>query len=62
VLDAFTDSDLRLGGTDVKGYILGGSYGLARHTNLTVRILSGDALSGPPLSIDSLQVDLSTRF
>lgn len=62
VPDAFSDSDLRLGGTNVKGYILGGSIGLARNTSLTVRYFSGDSLSGPPLSIDTAQIDLSTRF
>ncbi|KPF49529.1 hypothetical protein D621_14820 [beta proteobacterium AAP51] len=62
VLDAFTDSDLRGGGTDVKGFTLGGSYGLGRNSSLTLRWLSGDALSGAPLSLDSVQVDLLVRF
>ena len=62
VLDAFTDSDLRGGGTDAKGYTLGGSYGLGRHSSLTLRWLGADALSGAPLSLDTLQVDLLMRF
>jgi polyhydroxyalkanoate synthesis regulator phasin len=62
VLDAFTDSDLRLGGTDVKGYIVGGSYALARNTAASLRWFSGDAISGAPLSIDTLQLDLNVRF
>ena len=40
VLDAFTDSDFHLGGTDAKGWLLGGDYGLARNTWLTMRYLS----------------------
>ena len=32
VLDAFTDSDFRLGGTDAKGYVIGASYGLGKNT------------------------------
>lgn len=62
VPDAFTDSDLRGGGTDVKGYSLGASYGVGKNTAATLRWLSGDAVSGAPLSLDSLRVDLSTRF
>ena len=62
VLDAFTDSDLRGGGTDVKGYSLGASYGLGKNTAATLRWLSGDAISGAPLSLDTLHLDLLLRF
>jgi hypothetical protein len=62
VLDAFTDSDLRLGGTDAKGFTLGGSYGLGKNSAFTLRWLSADSISGPPLSVDVLHVDLSMRF
>lgn len=62
MLDAFTDGDFRLGGTDAKGYILGGSYGFGKNTAASVRFFSGDSISGSPLSIDTLQVDLSVRF
>lgn len=62
VLDAFTDSDFRLGGTDAKGLSVGGSYGLGRNTALSLRYFSGDSISGPPLSIDVLQADVSVRF
>ncbi len=62
VLDAFTDSDFRLGGTDAKGYTVGGSYGLGRDTAATLRLMSADSISGAPLSIDVLQLDLAVRF
>jgi|CXWL01.1.fsa_nt_gi hypothetical protein len=62
VLDALTDSDFHLGGTNAKGFILGGSYGLDKKTNLSVRWISTDQIDGPPLSIDTLQVDLGMRF
>jgi hypothetical protein len=62
VLDAFTDSDFHLGGTDAKGYFLGGSYGLDKHTWLTLRWLSADSISGPPLGIDVFQFDLNAKF
>jgi len=62
LLDAFTDSDFRLGGTNSKGYILSGSYGLAKNTAASLRYFSGDAVSGAPFSVDVLQVDLNVRF
>lgn len=62
MLDAFTDSDFRLGGTDAKGYILGGSYGLGKNTAASLRFFSGDSIAGAPLSIDVLQFDLNVRF
>ncbi|MEY8688741.1 MAG: putative porin [Leptothrix sp. (in: b-proteobacteria)] len=62
VLDAYTDSDFHLGGTDAKGFILGGSYGVGRNAALTARILSAKAIDGPPLDINVMQLDLSVRF
>ena len=62
VIDAFTDSNFHLGGTDAQGYFLGGHFGLARDTWVRLRWLSSDEIDGPPLGIDSLQVDLNSRF
>lgn len=62
VLDALTDSDFNLGGTNAKGYIIRTSYGLDKETSLDLRWISTDQISGPPLSIDILQVDLNVRF
>ena len=62
VPDAFTDGDFRLGGTDAKGYFLGGSMGLGKNTSLGMRWLSSDAISGPPLAVDVVQVDLNVRY
>jgi hypothetical protein len=62
VLDAFTDSDFHLGGTDAEGWILGGKYGLYENTWLNVRYMSSDEIDGPPLGIDTLQVDLNAKF
>lgn len=68
VLDAFTDSDFGLGGTNNKGYILGLTYGLERNTTLGVRWLSADSIDSPTFfpgdkfSVDTLQVDLNVRF
>jgi hypothetical protein len=62
VLDAFTDSDFHLGGTDAEGWIAGGSYGLAENVWLSFRYLTSDAIEGPPLGIDTIQLDLNARF
>ena len=62
VLDAFTDSDFRLGGTNSKGWVIGGNYGLAKNIWFTGRWLSADVITGPPFGIDILQLDINTRF
>lgn len=68
VLDAFTDSDFGLGGTNNKGYVLGFSYGLERNAWLNFRWLSSDVIDSPTLvsgdrfSVNSLQVNLNVRF
>lgn len=62
VVDAFTDSDFALGGTDAKGYIIGGLAGLAKNTWVRLRWLSSNAIDGPPRAVDVLQLDLNARF
>ena len=62
VLDAFTDSDFHLGGTNAKGFMVGGAYGLYRNTWLSARWMSSDEISGLPLSIDVFQLDLNAKF
>lgn len=62
VLDAFTDSDFRLGGTDVKGYILGFDYAVTPRVLARMRYLSGSEIDGLPLGIDVLQLDLNSTF
>ncbi len=62
LVDAFTDSDFHLGGTNAKGWTLAGNLGLAHNTWLSAKWLSADAISGPHFSVDVLQVDLNVRF
>lgn len=61
-IDAFTDSDFHLGGTNTKGWILGGDFALYKNVWLTARWMTADEISGPPLAIDVLQVDLNAKF
>jgi hypothetical protein len=62
VLDAYSDSDFHLGGTNAKGWVVGGNYGLMKNVWATGRWLSTDVISGPKYGNDVLQLDLNTRF
>ncbi|HEY4375318.1 MAG TPA: putative porin [Burkholderiales bacterium] len=67
VVDGFTDTTWHLGGTNYRGYSIGGSYGVDRNSWLTLRwtstkSLSDTSLSGLPLDIDVLQLDFNARF
>ncbi|NOU23610.1 MAG: hypothetical protein HOO93_17820 [Methyloglobulus sp.] len=62
VLDAFTDSDFHLGGTNAKGWVIGGNYGLMKNLWFTGRWLSTDIITGPTYSNDVLQLDLNAKF
>jgi hypothetical protein len=62
VLDAFTDTIFHQGGTDAKGWMLGGNYGLAKNTSLMFRWFSTESIDGPPLDIDTATLDLNIRL
>jgi len=69
-LDAFTNSDFGLGGTNNKGFILGMNYGIAKNTALSARWISSNpihsyspgSLAPTKLSVDTVQLELNTRF
>jgi Putative porin len=73
-LDAFTDQDFHLGGTDAQGYYLGGRFAFERSSWLDLRWFSAkqidgvelagaDAtLRGLPLAIDVAQIDVNVSF
>lgn len=62
VLDAFTDSDFRLGGTNSKGYFLGAMYALESNAWLSAKWLSANEIDGLAFGVDVLQVDLNAKF
>ena len=62
VLDSYTDSNFQFGGTNAKGFWVGGRYGLAKNTWTQFRWFSTDPIDGPDAGIDTLGFDLSTRF
>jgi hypothetical protein len=63
VIDAYTDSDFHyFGGTNAKGYYLTVDYGLANRLWTRLRYLSANEIDGPRFGVDTLQLDLNTRF
>ncbi|MBS0379234.1 MAG: putative porin [Proteobacteria bacterium] len=62
VLDAFNDEDFHLGGTDTKGYQFVVDYSINPHVFTRVKYMSANAIDGPPLAIDVLQLDLVSQF
>ncbi len=73
VVDAFTNSDFGLGGTNTKGVILGMNFGLAKNTWISARWLSANLIDGAvpvtssttkptKFASDILQLDLNSKF
>lgn len=62
VLDALTESAFHLGGTNSKGYFVGGAYAVKDNVRISGKWMSANEISGPPLSIDVLQIDLQVNF
>jgi hypothetical protein len=68
VLDAFTNSDFGLGGTNSKGTVLGVNYGIERNTWVSARWMSSSLIDSlvpmtpTKFSADLIQLDLNTRF
>jgi len=62
VLDAFTDSNFHLGGTNAKGWVLGANYGVLDNAWLSARWISTDQIDGPKVGIDVLLIDFNAKF
>jgi len=62
VLDAFTDTIFHQGGTDTKGWMIGGSYGIAKNAWLLLRWYSTQSIDGPTLDIDTATLDFNVRL
>lgn len=60
--DGFNDSGFHLGGTNARGYYLGGSYAFHRNVWAQLSWSSSKEIYGAPLSIDVLRFDLNARF
>lgn len=62
VLDIFNDGDFHLGGTNARGWFLGGGYGVARNAWFGAKVTAASQIDGPPLVIDVFQLDFNARF
>ncbi|MBN2374205.1 putative porin [bacterium] len=62
VIDAFTDSDFHLGGTNAEGWILRSQIGVGKNAWISLSWLTSNELIGPPNSVDVLQVDINANF
>lgn len=72
LIDGFTDSDFGLGGTNLKGFVLGGSYGLYRDTAVGLRWYSARniqgmtydpaVIAGQRYEVNTVMVDMNVRF
>ncbi len=62
VVDAFTDSDFHLGGTNAKGFYVGGNLGLAHNLWVGLKLMSANEVAGWKYSADVMQLDLNARF
>jgi hypothetical protein len=62
LLDAFTDQDFHLGGTNAKGFVLIGTLGIRHNTNVSIRWFDTDQVFGPRFAVDVLQADLNVKF
>lgn len=62
VVDAFTDSDFHLGGTDGKGYKLSFRYGIEENTWLQLRVISTNEIDDAPLGVVTILADLNAKF
>lgn len=62
VVDGFCDSDFAMGGTNVKGYTIGGNVAFSPRVWAGVRWMSSDSIAGPTFNLDIIQLDLNAKF
>jgi hypothetical protein len=63
VIDAYTDSDFHyIGGTNARGFYVIADYALANRVWTRFRYLSANEIDGLPFGVDTIQLDLNTRF
>lgn len=62
VVDGFNDQDFGGGGTNVKGFTVGGNIAVSARTIFGVKWFSADEIAGPPLKSDILMLDFTAKF
>jgi polyhydroxyalkanoate synthesis regulator phasin len=62
VVDAFTDSDFNLGGTDAKGYVLRADWWFRNRAALSLRYISTKSIDAVPVNVDTAMLDINGSF
>jgi hypothetical protein len=62
MMDAFTDSDFGMGGTNLKGYLVEGTYAVIDNVWFGARWMSADQIVGPTYRVDVFQLDVWAKF
>jgi hypothetical protein len=62
VIDGFCDSDFGGGGTNLKGWAVGGNLALSKNVFIGARWMNANGIAGPTYKADILQLDLNARF
>lgn len=61
-IDGFVGSDFGLGGTNLKGFSIGGKLALSRGVNVGLRWMGASEISGVRFRSDIFQLDLTAEF
>ena len=62
VVDGFCDSDFGGGGTNLKGYNVGGNLALGSRVWFGISWMSANSIVGPVYKEDVLMIDLNAKF
>ncbi|HEY5756062.1 MAG TPA: putative porin [Steroidobacter sp.] len=62
VVDAFTDSDFNLGGTDAKGYVIRADWWFRNRASLSLRYISTESIDSVPVNVDTAMLDINGTF
>lgn len=62
VIDGFNDSEFGGGGTNVKGFIVGGNVAVSKRVKVGLNWMSANQIAGPPLKSDTFFFDIGAKF
>ncbi|MCK9590007.1 MAG: putative porin, partial [Terrimicrobiaceae bacterium] len=62
VVDGFNDSDFGLGGTNMKGFTVGGYLALSENVYVSLRWMGADSIAGPTYKTNIIQFDINSKF
>lgn len=62
VVDGFNDSDFGLGGTNMKGFTVGGYLALSQNVYVSLRWMGADSIAGPSYKTNIIQFDINSKF